>query len=417
MKNKHIRTLNKLSLTIHNFIHEYDYVLGKRNKKTSILDGVVYKIIQGEKEMSGPKATYAMNKFKNMKISRTSYGDREKQISLDLYKQIYGKISNGLNFINDGKICKQILAVDATQFNLNKKIANDGLKLNKNQLSINGFALGVYNVTYGTPISLKLLNHKNERKGFLDYLNDTEEDNSYIYVLDRGYYSEDLVEKLFTKNVNFVCRLRDNLKIIPKNMTDEIVKCGNTNLRVITYTINKMKYYLGTNLNKDEFSEDGIKNMYHQRWSIEEFFKYLKQNMDLNRLNEKTFDEIQRSLYSYLIIRKLVDAICKIKGLHKNNKMIINKAVLTKAIYEDFIFRFFYNQKIGDKSIRKFIDTAVQYEITHRNESNPRTSSIPYTKWYVKKFYHKYVLEGKKKYHSTMELKKLGVSNNLKPNS
>ena len=75
--------------------------------------------------------------------------------------------------------------------------------------------------------------------------------------------------------------------------------------------------------------------------------------------------------------------------------MIINKAVLTKAIYDDFILRFLYNTKMGEKSIRKFINLAVEYEITHINESNPRVSSIPYTKWYVKKYYHKYVLEGK----------------------
>lgn len=68
-----------------------------------------------------------------------------------------------MDFINDGKKSKQIIAVDATQINLNKKLADDDLKLNKNKLSVNGFALGVYNVTYGTPISLELLKHKNER--------------------------------------------------------------------------------------------------------------------------------------------------------------------------------------------------------------------------------------------------------------
>ena len=85
-----------------------------------------------------------------------------------------------------------------------------------------------------------------------------------------------------------------------------------------------MKYYLGTNLlDKNEFGENAIKDMYHERWTIEEFFKYLKQNMDLNKINEKTFDEVQRSLYSHLIVRKLVDALCKIHGPHTNDKMII----------------------------------------------------------------------------------------------
>lgn len=93
--------------------------------------------------------------------------------------------------------------------------------------------------------------------------------------------------------------------------------------------------------------------------------------------------------------------------------MMLNKAVLTKSVYDKFIYRFFYNKNMGEKT-RKFIKNSIQYETTHHNVSNPRVSSIPYTKWYIKKYYHKYVLENKKKYHSVMALKKIGLDLKLK---
>jgi len=54
-----------------------------------------------------------------------------------------------------------------------------------------------------------------------------------------------------------------------------------------------MKYHVATNLlDENEFTNDDIMKLYHNRWTIEEFFKYLKANMDMNNINETTFTEI-----------------------------------------------------------------------------------------------------------------------------
>ena len=109
--------------------------------------------------------------------------------------------------------------------------------------------------------------------------------------------------------------------------------------------------------------------------------------MDVNRINEKTYNDIQKSMYSVMIISRLVNTICLIKGQHPSSKtMIINKAVLitTKAVYDDLILRFIYNKKISIKTLRCFIGKAAVYWHTQRGKSYPRISGIPYTKWYVK---------------------------------
>jgi len=207
MKNKHLTYLKKISSNIHNLINNHYCNLNKRRKKTSIINGFMYKLIQSQKEMSGPKATLMINLFKNVNISRSTYIDREKQIPFDLYKKIYDELAIGLSKLNDDAKYNQIIACDCTQINLRKSLSNDGLSLNKNKLSINGFVLGLYNVTYNKTISLELLNDKNERNGFLNTILNLNNNNN-IYVLDRGYYSEQLINTLCTKQIRFVCRIR-----------------------------------------------------------------------------------------------------------------------------------------------------------------------------------------------------------------
>lgn len=410
MKNKHIKELKKISSSINSYLYNANYDYCKRQKKTSVIDAFTFKLLQSKKDISGPKATYILNKFNNTKIVRSSFIARENQLDVSFYYNMYNMICNELHFLYKEIKDQQIVAVDATQINLRKNLSDNGLNLNKNGSSVNGFILGLYNVTYSTPISLKLLHDKNERNGFLNFINSTDHHNNKIYVFDRGYYSRNLVRILNNKNIKFVFRLKDNLKILP-DVDDETVQLDNNSVRIVSYMINKMKYHLATNLlDSNQFPSKTLQDIYHKRWSIEEYFKHIKTNMNLNKINVKTFDEIQKSLYCTLIVNIIVDAICKINGPHLNNKMIINKAVLTEAVFSDFILRFMYNKKIGESVIREFINKAVQFQVSHKGESNPRESTIPYSKWYIKKYYHKYVTIGKKKYHSTMKRKQLGIS-------
>lgn len=407
MKYKIIDHIKKLASSINKFIINYK-PNGKRFKDTNFLDGFMYKMMQGQQCMSGPKATYVLNKFKKTKISRISYHNREKDLDVGFYETIYKKICSGFDHLFEYN-SKTFVAIDGTQINLNKNLSNQGLSLNKNKLAVNGLVLGIYNVSTNCPSELTLLSDKNERQGFLKYIKDKDHKNN-IYLLDRGFFGLNFFSELCSNNVSFVCRIRENLNIINKQSIDSKIVIDGHEIRIISYKIGNMNYYLATNLlDSNEFTIDALKNIYHKRWSIEEFFKFLKQNTDMNSINEKTLDGIKKTLYTHLIVSKLVEIIILIHGPSKKDNTIINKAVLVKAIYDEFLLRFFYMKNMGDKSIRQFIETAIELETTNKGKSNPRTSSIPYTKWYIKKYYHKYLIDGKRKYHSKMALKKLKV--------
>ena len=45
----------------------------------------------------------------------------------------------------------------------------------------------------------------------------------------------------------------------------------------VNYQINE-EYTLITNLNKDNYNDDKVKDIYHKRWDVEVFFQILKSN-------------------------------------------------------------------------------------------------------------------------------------------
>jgi len=63
-------------------------------------------------------------------------------------------------------------------------------------------------------------------------------------------------------------------------------------VRIIKYEINKNKYILITNL--FSMSYEAIKDLYFDRWSVEEYFKYVKQNFNFSNFNEKKLDSIKK---------------------------------------------------------------------------------------------------------------------------
>lgn len=416
MKNKYISAIVELSKKLKDFINNNSYKYIKRFRKTNIIDGFAFKIIQAQKDMSQEKATYVLNSFKKSKtkteiINRSSFVDREKQLTVDFYKSVYDIINGDLNILYNNYDVKQVFAVDMTQINLSKSIANDGLKLNKNKLSVNGFTLGIYNILNNYPVTLELVTHKNERKAFIDFIKNKNQFKGNIFVFDRGYYSDDFIDELQKLGIMYVCRLRKNIKIIPKDSDDKILYKNDNPIRIVNYKINNTDHYIATNLiDRDEFTINSLKELYHKRWTVEEFFKYIKQNMDTNHINEKTYNDIRKSMYSYMIISRMVDVICLIKGQHpKSPNEQINKAVLTKAIYDDLILRFIYCYKLSTKILRNFIQRSAIYCHSQKGKSYARISTIPYTKWYVKKYYHKYILENKKKINKDIDISKVNT--------
>lgn len=101
--------------------------------------------------------------------------------------------------------------------------------------------------------------------------------NVYMYSIG-GINLINLIKEMQMKNIKYVCRIKKNTNIIDKNNEDMITKINIDNrtikLRVTNYKINDTEYYIVSNLfNMNEYTIDKIKQFYHNRWDVEEYFK------------------------------------------------------------------------------------------------------------------------------------------------
>ena len=107
------------------------------------------------------------------------------------------------------------------------------------------------------------------------------------------------------------------------------------------YTINNKSYYLETNLvDKDLFTIDVLKEYYHERWEIEEYFEYM-QNLFTKEYNKK-----------------------------KNNKYVLNKTLLTNGFINS---NFLYDISVNIESIFSIFKNAyIKFTHTQKGKKNKK---------------------------------------------
>ena len=72
----------------------------------------------------------------------------------------------------------------------------------------------------------------------------------------------------------------------------------------VNYQINE-EYTLITNLNKDNYNDDKVKDIYHKRWDVEVFFKILKSNFKFENQKITTVDQ-KNNIYNIHNIKLLI---------------------------------------------------------------------------------------------------------------
>jgi hypothetical protein len=425
MRNGDISKIILLSKNIQEYLKNIIKSDDTRCRKTALIDGIIFKLYYSKKETSQESAAIKLNEVMNRntiqnKISRQSYISRENSIDISIYKGLYDLIDTfSTTHFYDNRI-RQTYAVDGTQINLSKKLSKDGLKVTKNDNIVNGLVMGIYNVTYNYPVSLSLSNDKNERKAYTEFIKNTDQYKECIFIFDRGFMDHKLFKLLDDKNIFYLCRIRHNYLAIPTDSNDKVVHDKHNNrMRILTYLNNNNTYYLATNLfDTKEYAPSKLKSLYHKRWNIEEYFKYIKLNTSFNRLLEKDKKSIMKTIYSQLIISRIVDLFARIKGTHKkNNTMIINKTTLTNALYNDFLIKFMYNKNINRRSVRQFLTISALYTHSQKGKSYERTSFKPYSKWYIKKYYSKYISNSENKERvATLNKERINKKNKEKRN-
>lgn len=111
---------------------------------------------------------------------------------------------------------------------------------------------------------------------------------------------------LTTKQTNEIKSHPEIYKIIPQNQRFDYfghTSFYNFECRVVRFKITEDTYEcIVTNLDKDEFSMQDIKELYHLRWEIETSYRELKYDLDLNTLHSKKRNLIEQEIYAKMIL-------------------------------------------------------------------------------------------------------------------
>jgi hypothetical protein len=384
-----------------------------RNFKNGIklCDAIFYKFLYTDKYTTKDSITSKINLANNNTFSRQAYNNKENNIPLNMYSQLFEHL---VAFINKhfklNKLDEIIIAVDGTN-------TND----NEHNIILN---MGYYDVTNDLPIDITFNGAENRNKEvqcFKEYiLANKEKFNNSIVVCDRLYFTYDLLSFLNDNKIKFITRIKGegiyldkkepkktdkNYQLIKKLKKEvKIYRYDNIITKVSYDTTNKRtkKFHkicfnnecaLVTNLiGEDKYTKDDILNIYRSRWTIETFFKFLKKNFkcqhQIEKFNEETY---QKMYYCELIISLICEIIIKLfmttfkKIYDSKYKVSVNKSNIIKGIYDTLIYDLLKGELTKDK-LELFIKSYIKVTINEKNRTFPRISKTPFSKWYIKAY-------------------------------
>jgi len=398
-----------------------------RNSKISISDILLYRFKYSQINVTKQQIVSEINFNNKEVINRTSFYRKDNNIPLKFYKNIFISIKKLYNQKIKDSNKMDIIAVDGTYINNNIFLDNTQNNTHKNTLQTS-LCMGYYNVDEHIPIDLSFRGNKNKNNEIRELKKwiSCNKINNITIVADRAYFSYELYKFLEEKKIKYVVRIKENSQLLgninKNNQNKKLIKDLKSNNRVITYEIAikkkflnknkkeeiiecKNKYTLITNISdKIKFDDIKIKEIYNDRWKIEEYFKYIKNNFNISYLKEKKITNNKKLIYCNLIITYFSSilekmymkskTINKIKKCRKNKDskectVVLNKSNLVKGIYGS-ILKKLIEGKLNMDIINIFMKTNIILVKNEINRSYDRESRIPFTKWYVKKYHGKY---------------------------
>ena len=296
------------------------------------------------------------------------------------------------------------IASDCTSTQISKNLKDEGYSTSKGEKYCDVLFSGCYDVQNDLIYDLEPTKMSSDIKALETHYNqiDTKLKNIIslikkkpVLILDRAYYASWVLHDIKSLDADVIFRLKSDdacvLKLLKSRrkddtfdvlLNDKVVK-----LRVITYTIRKQKYFIGTTLlNKKIFTILTLRNLYGKRWSIEESFKVCKNELSLRFFHSKSENLIKQETIIHKIIilltRIIEETFIKYSNFEMNNKQtnfIINvrsliKHILPLLIYPSKFDFYEINRLISNMFIKCFLKEKRYGRKFKRKAIKPRTS-------------------------------------------
>ena len=283
----------------------------------------------------------------------------------------------------------RILGVDGTYIPLSIELKNEGFSTNPNNTYCIALLSSIYDINREIIVDYYLCKTRNEREGLLNQLKYLNEND--ILLLDRGYYSLDLMYSLHNINVKFIFRLTKNLNYVKvlknKNQESTITTFYRNKIkikmRIIKYEIDEKKYYLGTNILNH--SNEYFKHLYYKRWCIETHFRTSKYVLSLINIKSLSYGKVLQDIYIHQLIfiivgflkenlQRYIKTDCKI-----NTKLLINTTINYLIYYMLYVN---FGVSIKDKIVQIFNKIIDSHTKIRKNRSYDRKRIKPVSKFH-----------------------------------
>jgi hypothetical protein len=293
----------------------------------------------------------------NLTTKYNSLSDRLSSINSDYFRNIFHLLFEKFN----AELGEQnaLQKYDSTMIAISSKLVNWGLKVghktNKNQLKV---TIGLHG---SLPCDFKVFTENKyncEDLTIPDVILNYRNNNSSIVTFDRGVQKRKTFVELNDNNLLFVTRIKtnathhvireleiaeqgketDTLRIIEDleiNFNDrETRKKLDTPFRLIKTENKETGEKLFFVTNNFELETQEILALYRQRWEIEVFFRFIKQQLNFSQLVNRNLNGIKVMIYMTLILSSMI-IIYKKKNNLKGYKIV--KIKIANELQNDLI--------------------------------------------------------------------------------
>ena len=242
----------------------------------------------------------------------------------------------------------------------------------------------------------------NEVKIAIEHLNNLNKRfdiTKLIVIYDRGYGSSELILNTMYLNSKFVIRLNGQVfkkKIQQMSSDDEIIqiniknyilnKIADEKIREFAVKMERLEFrvvkvklkngdieLLATNLNKNEFSKNDLKELYGKRWTIETGYDKLKNFIELEEFSGTRKEIIEQDFYAGIFIYNVATTIQfnientksrETKNNTKKYKITVNFSSIITLIY-DYLYPLIIESKSMKEKILNFILHLLSKELSY----------------------------------------------------
>lgn len=303
-----------------------------------------------------------------------------------IYYSYFRKLNDGLiNYIYKDDTHKRLLAADGINIFLHKLLEDFDFKVSRNKNYCTALIGTLFDIELEMPINYMLSLEGCERKTLMrqsKYLREGD-----ILIMDRGYYSKELLFHLVDLGVNVIFRLASNLNITKLgNELEKIFTIKHNNkkikLRVLQYCIQKKIYYIGTTIYDEPSSY--FKETYWKRWKIEINFRHSKYNLSMNNIKSKSKNTVLQDIcihgFIFIVSSYLLQIINN--DIRTNYKISLSSHL--KIFLNNILYLLFYKtsaQKTINEILRMLNISKENLIYVKPNRYYERIKKKPSSKW------------------------------------